>query len=588
MATKTKIELPKVAPYSKTPEELGDRVDRVLNQLTSDLQNFQAPDSNAIGGTTAAVINNEFTVRDLFFQTFETDIGAYWTFITGTALALTQPTNGKAGGKALSASTEVHVAFPSNIPYDDTRKYRMRVRYRRRDANPLSLRIGLHGYAADGLTVVDRNGSTTLTAQNNVCIDESAATPTTDVWVEATGYFQGEAATGDASTPSTAPETPRVLCDQTAYIRPFVHFNVGGGTTQIEVDFIAIEVLPERSEVDALLEYVDTITKNSVGTTINNGGGVANNQVSTGAIQAGAITTAKVAAGAITANEIAANTITAAKIAAGTITATEIAAGTITSSNIANGTIQTTDLGDGIITAVKIQDGIITASKIVNGTITSTQIAGGTITTNEIAANTIVAGNIASGTITATELNVSTLSAISATLGTVTAGLINNAGTSPTAGIRLDSGSTKPGTWTNYLDLAATGANAFLASAAGMTLYADGTADWPGAIINSPALTMVAATFHDDGTDVDYAVDWDYNSLANTTDHRIEIEMYENGVKQATTSAIAINATRPYTVTDTGGGDGVSDNHHVVVTLYEVATGDVVSQIKSREDISTV
>lgn len=78
------------------------------------------------------------------------------------------------------------------------------------------------------------------------------------------------------------------------------------------------------------------------------------------------------------------------------------------------------------------------------------------------------------GVVKAVHITADSLAAISAVLGTVYTGLINNLETNPTRGIRLDSGNAKPGTWTDYIDLAATGTDPVI-SIAGFTALADGT-----------------------------------------------------------------------------------------------------------------
>lgn len=61
------------------------------------------------------------------------------------------------------------------------------------------------------------------------------------------------------------------------------------------------------------------------------------------------------------------------------------------------------------------------------------------------------------GVVKAVHITADSLSAIVANLGTVFTGLIANDETTPTRAIRLDSGTTMPGTVTDYIDLAATG-----------------------------------------------------------------------------------------------------------------------------------
>lgn len=85
--------------------------------------------------------------------------------------------------------------------------------------------------------------------------------------------------------------------------------------------------------------------------------------------------------------------------------------------------------------------------------------------------------------INARHINALTLSAIIGRLGTIIAGLIQNAETSPTAGIRVDSGTTLPATLERYIDLAATGSEPFLNHPL-FKLRADGTFSLGGSFDN--------------------------------------------------------------------------------------------------------
>lgn len=81
----------------------------------------------------------------------------------------------------------------------------------------------------------------------------------------------------------------------------------------------------------------------------------------------------------------------------------------------------------------------------------------------------------------ADNVNIPELSDITPDMGTLVAGRMDNAASSPTAGVRLDSGSAKPGTWARYLDLAATGTDPFLFHDA-LSLNADGSAEFGGTV----------------------------------------------------------------------------------------------------------
>jgi len=171
--------------------------------------------------------------------------------------------------------------------------------------------------------------------------------------------------------------------------------------------------------------------------------------------------------------------VTARIIAAGVITADHIAALTITAEKIAAGAVTTAKIAAGAVEAAKIDALAVTADKIDALAVTAAKIAAGAVTTAKLDALAVTAEKIAAATITADKLNVTSLSAISANIGTVNAGLINNQATDPTRGIRLNSGVGKPGTWTGYLDLAASGADPVL-KLPGLEITAAGAATYSG------------------------------------------------------------------------------------------------------------
>jgi hypothetical protein len=129
--------------------------------------------------------------------------------------------------------------------------------------------------------------------------------------------------------------------------------------------------------------------------------------------------------------------------------------------------------GDGNFTvyvdAMQLEDGeVLTAyapkpDELLPGAVTTTAIADDAVTTPKLIAGAVTAGKI----------SVAFLSAISAFLGTVYTGLIQNTATNPTAAIRLDSGTTLPGTATSYIDMPATGSNPFIKTPS-LQINADG------------------------------------------------------------------------------------------------------------------
>lgn len=73
------------------------------------------------------------------------------------------------------------------------------------------------------------------------------------------------------------------------------------------------------------------------------------------------------------------------------------------------------------------------------------------------------------------------IGAISGTFDVVIGGRWDSASSNPLRGIRLDSSVTKPGTWNDYIDFAATGSNPMIVLG-GLTVLANGTAEFSGSL----------------------------------------------------------------------------------------------------------
>lgn len=115
------------------------------------------------------------------------------------------------------------------------------------------------------------------------------------------------------------------------------------------------------------------------------------------------------------------------------------------------------------------------------------------ISANHIRANEVNANHISAINLSVIQAVVLSLSAITADLGTVSAGLLNSGGGSPTAGIRLTSAYAKPGSWVNYIDFGAT-STAVMANLGDVEILADGTTT-VGGTITAESFTGSQAVF---------------------------------------------------------------------------------------------
>ena len=272
---------------SQGVEAVAKRVDSVLEHLTEQLSNFEAADSSTLGGVPAtSVISGAMA---MYFQTFENDVTEDWHLRSGSIAAVTYPNNGKAGGRALRTTNKaVWIADNTSIPFDPARLYRIRTRVRDVSGSHRTVRVGVEGRLADGVTPCDRAGNPTTGALQNLVCRSGALSAT--AWTEYTGYFKGVAASGNATSPSTNAALPRVLHTNTRYIAPFVSLSEGGNDQVCEIDYITLEVLTETLESNEIVTKVGGRDVTAVASTVKSAGGVAADNVDNAAIAANAVT----------------------------------------------------------------------------------------------------------------------------------------------------------------------------------------------------------------------------------------------------------------------------------------------------------
>ena len=108
----------------------------------------------------------------VFLETFE-NLPSDWTAVQGTGVESIVP-SGEAGGKALRVVGHRWRVFPQNIPFDPSKLYRIRARFRpiahSTDPAKEAVFIGVQGVAADGVTLVNVAGVNTTSNQHYVCV----------------------------------------------------------------------------------------------------------------------------------------------------------------------------------------------------------------------------------------------------------------------------------------------------------------------------------------------------------------------------------------------------------------------------------
>ena len=373
MANRTTINLPKVAPVvlgddpAVDVKAVAERVDRVLTHLENQMKNFEAADVTEVSGTPASTVVSGS--NSMYFQTFEDDITEQWAFLDGTAAAVTFPLNGQAGGHALRTTlTEVLLEDDTYIPFDPSRLYRMRTRFRHIAGATRSVYVGVRCYDSSKVLIG---------TYQRVC----ASAVNNGAWHTDEGYFKGAASAVNITVPSVNSYTPNSLRTGTSYIRPYIHLSVGGDTQTAELDYITLEILTETQEVDKLVQNVGGRAVGDVASTIRSGGTVDTDQVTNDGLAADAVD----GGGLGGKNVIKAGTIQAANILAGTITANEIFANTITVDELATLTGAGLTIKFSATGAEKVFDHAsfyITAAgdAVFSGTVAASAFTAGTIT----------------------------------------------------------------------------------------------------------------------------------------------------------------------------------------------------------------
>jgi hypothetical protein len=206
----------------------------------------------------------------VFKETFEYDITKTWNLRAGTVTGTSFPQDGKAGGIALKATTNyIWEAFPTNLPFDPNKLYRMRTRFRKTaGTSATACYVGVECYAADGVTAANSVGANATSSQHYVCA--SGYDPgVSSTWTEFTGFFKGNAA-GDAvfNSPNSItgdPANPSQLQNTVRYMRPLFILNYSGGGDTWEIDVISIDIIPDNLDqiADSLL-YQKSVLGNTL------------------------------------------------------------------------------------------------------------------------------------------------------------------------------------------------------------------------------------------------------------------------------------------------------------------------------------
>lgn len=123
------------------------------------------------------------------------------------------------------------------IPFDQTKTYRIRARYRRRAGNG-TIYLGIAQKTPDKAWYVT-TGNTQAANMSSSNYVVNAHAPAIDEWQEIVGYFKGRS-TG-AATGSGSQASPRTVSQMTGFITPMFLANYPNAAGTVELDYLILE-----------------------------------------------------------------------------------------------------------------------------------------------------------------------------------------------------------------------------------------------------------------------------------------------------------------------------------------------------------
>ncbi|EOG1895078.1 phage tail protein [Acinetobacter baumannii] len=137
-----------------------------------------------------------------------------------------------------NAGNDMIWMHPNNfIPFDATKTYRLRARYRRRAGSGV-IYLGIAQKTPDkALYVTTGNALNGDMGSSNYVV--SAQAPALDQWQEVVAYIKGRSA--GAASGSGSQESPRTVAQQTGFITPMFLANYSNQAGTVELDYLILE-----------------------------------------------------------------------------------------------------------------------------------------------------------------------------------------------------------------------------------------------------------------------------------------------------------------------------------------------------------
>lgn len=153
------------------------------------------------------------------------------------------------GGTVLQGTGEVNLRSRVRIPHDPDVLYRVSVRVRTltQGTGVPTIFLGLYGFAADGVTTVNRDGVAAIGNQAYACAIFQAL-PSASGWTTYTGYVRGRAAAGvsGGSGPSPQMTAPINLHGNVRYVAPYARLDYPNPSVTgsvVEIDRVSVDAV---------------------------------------------------------------------------------------------------------------------------------------------------------------------------------------------------------------------------------------------------------------------------------------------------------------------------------------------------------
>lgn len=212
------------------------------DRITGQLDGAQIKDGAIVFPHLKGPLSSAAAVRYLDMM----DDASLWESVTGAGTwGMTTDATAPSTGTVLQSVGPVSMRGRVRIPYDPDVLYRVSVRLRCKTqvgGTVPDVSVGLFGFAADGVTAVNRNGAALLTLHNYCCASSRTVAPAAG-WIVVTGYVRGRANPGSGG-PNLLMTAPGTMHDSVRFVAPYVRMDqaVNTGST-FQVDKVSVDAV---------------------------------------------------------------------------------------------------------------------------------------------------------------------------------------------------------------------------------------------------------------------------------------------------------------------------------------------------------